>query len=526
MGVTTRSIEELLFPGVDGVVVEDFTADDRLVVVRAFSRTLLRSCFACGVRARRVHSRYERRISDRPVAGRSTVILLTVRRFFCDNAECERRTFVEQIAGISERYRQASTGLRQLLHAIATELGGRPGSRLCRKIAVPAGRMRLLQLLHAPSVPQRAPRILGVDEFAFRRGCTYGTILVDVEKRRPIDVLPDRTSETFASWLVNHPGVEIICRDRASSYTRAIKEAAPHAVEVADRWHLLRNVSQAVEKTCQQHRACLRKHAEQAPSPTPRMPLLEALPPTLIVQRVQQRHELINRMLDEGYPLSEVARRIGLDRKTARRYRDTELHVLIASAGDRRNVPLDRYKPFLQAQFASGITSAKELYDQIRVQGFQGGYSTLSRYVLSLRNRIAVAAPAQIPSPRSITAWIMRPRESLSASEAARLDEVRIACPDITEACNLARAFTGLVRHRHGTMLGLWIREAEQSTIGPLRSFGSFLRQDFDAVTAGLTLPYSSGVVEGHVCRVKLLKRSMYGRASFALLRARILARP
>lgn len=342
MGVTTRSIEELFFPGVDGVVVEDFTADDRLVVVRAFSRTLLRSCFACGVRTRRVHSRYERRISDRPVAGRSTVILLTVRRFFCDNADCERRTFVEQIAGISERYRQASTGLRQLLHAIATELGGRPGSRFCRKIAVPAGRMRLLQLLHAPSVPQRAPRILGVDEFAFRRGCTYGTILVDVEKRRPIDVLPDRTSETLASWLVNHPGVEIICRDRASSYTRAIKEAAPHAVEVADRWHLLRNLSQAVEKTCQQHRACLRKHAEQAPSPTPRMPLLEALPPTLIVQRVQQRHELINCMLDKGYPLSEVARRVGLDRKTARRYRDTELHVLIASARDRRNVPLDR----------------------------------------------------------------------------------------------------------------------------------------------------------------------------------------
>jgi transposase len=119
--------------------------------------------------------------------------------------------------------------------------------------------------------------------------------------------------------------VEIVCRDRASADTRAIKEAVPHAVEVADRWHLLRNLSQAVEKTCRQHRACLRKYAEQKPSPTPRMPLREALPPTLIVQRVQQRDELINRMLDSGYPLSEVARRAGLDRKTARRYRDTEL---------------------------------------------------------------------------------------------------------------------------------------------------------------------------------------------------------
>ncbi|MCX4672437.1 transposase [Streptomyces sp. NBC_01381] len=261
------------------------------------------------------------------------------------------------------------------------------------------------------------------------------------------------------------------------------------------------------------------------------MPLLEALPPTLIVHRVQQRHELINRMLDNGYPLSEVARRGGLDRKTARRYRDTEFDVLIASARDRRNVPLDRYKPFLQAQFAPGTTSAKELYDQIRAQGFQGGYSTLSRYVLSLRKGKerkgkAVAAPAQNPSPRSITAWIMRPRGNLSASEAARLDEVRIAYPGITESCDLARAFTDLVRHRRGALLGQWIREAERSTIGPLRALGSFLRQDIDAVTAGLTLPYSSGVVEGHVCRVKSLKRSMYGRGSFALLRARILASP
>ncbi|MFE4924747.1 ISL3 family transposase [Streptomyces sp. NPDC056661] len=506
--------------------MEGFTADDCLVVVRAFSRTPIRSCSACGVPSRRVHSRYGRRISDRPVAGRSTSIQLPVRRFFCNNTECMRRTSSSRSTGSVSDTARPARGCVSCCMPSRLSSEGAPDPGLCRKMGVPAGRMRLLKLLHAPPVAQRAPRILGVDEFAFRRGRTYGTILVDVEKRCPVDVLPDRTSETLASWLVAHPGVEIVCRDRASAYARAIKEAVPHAVEVADRWHLLRNLSQAVEKTCQQHRACLRKYGEQVPSPIPRMPLLEALPPTLIVQRVQQRHELINRMLDNGYPLSEVARRVGLDRKTARRYRDTELDVLIASARDRRNVPLDRYKPFLQAQFASGVTSAKDLYDQIRAQGFQGGYSTLSRYVLSLRNGVAVAAPAQIPSPRSITAWIMRPREGLSTSEIARLDEVRIACPDITEACNLARAFTDLVRRRRGTMLGLWIREAEQSMIGPLRSFGSFLRQDLDAVTAGLTLPYSSGVVEGHVCRVKLLKRSMYGRATFALLRARILARP
>jgi transposase len=253
---------------------------------------------------------------------------------------------------------------------------------------------------------------------------------------------------------------------------------------------------------------------------------LELVPTTLIVDRVRRRHEVINRMVDTGYPISEIARRLGLDRKTVRRYRDTDFDVLLASARDRGNVPLDRFKPYLQGQFAAGHTNAKELYDQICERGFSGGYSTLSRYVRTLRDGTAVPAPAPVPSPRTISGWIMRPREKLSPRQAAELERVRLACPDITEACNLARAFTDLVRNRRGHLLTEWIRQGERCGQPSTRSFASFLRQDLDAVTAGMTLTYSSGVVEGHVCRVKLLKRSMYGRASFTLLRARILTRP
>lgn len=278
-----------------------------------------------------------------------------------------------------------------------------------------------------------------------------------------------------------------------------------------------------MEKTCHEHRPCLRKYAEQVAEDPPRMPLLDALPATLILDRVRQRYEEVNHLVDTGYPLSEVARRLGLDRKTARCYRDTDLDALIASARDRRNSPIDRYKPFLQARYAAGKTNAAELYQQIVDRGFRGSYSTLTRYVLSLRRNVAVPAPAHIPSPRTITGLIMRPRDRLSIRETARLEQARLACPDITDACNLARAFTGLVRHRRGNVLGEWIRQAEKSDLPPLRSFASSLRQDFDAVTAGLTLPWSSGVVEGHVNRVKTLKRAMYGRASFDLLRTRIL---
>ena len=454
------------------------------------------------------------------------VVHLTVRRFFCDRSSCSRKTFAEQIAGFTERYRRASIRLQTWLNSIAVELGGRPGERLCRRIGLPAGRTRLLRLLQAPPVPARSPRVLGVDDFAFRKGRTYGTVLVDVEAAHVIDVLPDRTSETFAAWLREHPGADVICRDRASTYTRAVREAAPQATEVADRWHLLQNLSSAVEKICQQHRPCLRKHAEQHPPDTPRTSPLDVLPKTLIVDRVQQRYEQVNRMVDAGYPLSDIARRLGLDRKTVRRYRDTALDTLIASARDRRDSPLDRHKPFLQAQFAVGNTNAAVLYQQLRERGYRGGYSTLTRYVLTIRKNTAVPAPADIPSPRTITSWIMRPRDSLSTKDTAQLDEVRLACPDITQACNLARAFADLVRQRRGTMLPQWIRQAETSDLVPLRSFASSLRQDFDAVTAGLTLSWSSGVVEGHVNRIKTIKRAMYGRAAFGLLRTRVLIQP
>ncbi|MFB7510356.1 transposase [Streptomyces broussonetiae] len=266
-------------------------------------------------------------------------------------------------------------------------------------------------------------------EFAFGRGRRYGTILVDVETHQLVDVLPDRSSETLATWLRDHAVAEVVCRDRASAYTRAVKEVAPGAGS-----------------------------ARLSPRPT------------------------------------ECA--------------------------------LDRFKSCLQAQFAAGHTNAKELYGQICERGFSGGYSTLSRYVRTLRDGTAVPAPEPIPSPRTISGWIMRLREKLSPRQAVELERVRLAFPDITEACNIARAFTDLVRNRRGHLLTESIRQGEQCGQPSIRSFAGFLRQDLDAVTAGLILAYSSGVVEGHVCRVKLLKRSMYSRASFALVRARILARP
>ncbi|MFF3699037.1 ISL3 family transposase [Streptomyces sp. NPDC002221] len=337
------SLEDVLFPGID-VRLERVSVSAEVLCVEAAACGPPPRCPDCRARVRRVHSAYERSLGERPLGGQQLVVRLRVRRFFCDRPLCRRRTFVEQVDGLSERYRRSSLGLKQWLRAVAIGLGGRAGERLCRKLHLAAGRSRLLELLEAPPVPDRAPRVLGVDEFAFRRGRRYGTLLVDIETGRPVDVLPDRTSETFAAWLTDHPGVEIVCRDRATAYTRAIKEAAPHALEIADRWHLLQNLSSAVEKTCHQHRGCLRKRLEEKQLPdeveVPDVPVVLLLPPELprtsMVERTRHRHADVHRMLERGWTISAIGRHLGLDRKTVRKFKYTDLDVLLSSAQDRR----------------------------------------------------------------------------------------------------------------------------------------------------------------------------------------------
>lgn len=223
--VASKTVEDVLTPGI-AVRVERVSDSSGALAVDAVSTGRPGQCPDCRKRARRVHSSHQRSLEERPLGSRRVVVRLRVRRYFCDRKQCSRKTFVEQVPGLTERHRRSSTGLTGWLRSIAVELGGRPAVRLCRRLRPAAGRTRLLRLLTAPPVQSRAPRVLGVDEFTFRKGCTYGTVLVDVEAGRAVDVLPDRTSETFAAWLKDHPGAEIICRDRATACTKAVREVA------------------------------------------------------------------------------------------------------------------------------------------------------------------------------------------------------------------------------------------------------------------------------------------------------------
>jgi transposase len=227
-----------------------------------------------------------------------------------------------------------------------------------------------------------------------------------------------------------------------------------------------------------------------------------------------------------GLSLSAIGRRLQLDRKTVRRYRHNNLEDLLASAGDRGAGVLDPFTDYVQDRFQAGCTNSMQLYRELLAFGYAGGYHVVNRYVTSIRKGVAIPTLAVTPSPRTITSWIMRPQETLRASDSAQLETARNACPEIAAACDLAREFTDMVRHRQGHLLRDWIQKAELSGPEAIGIFAGSVRQDLPAVTAGLTLSYSSGAVEGHVNRIKTIKRQMYGRASFTLLRARILLQP
>ena len=539
---------ELLFPHLRGLYVEQVQPAGAGVVMQARSRAAGAACPACGAWSSRVHSGYARTVADGPAGGRAVVIRLSVRRFLCRNPACGRVTFAEQVDGLTGRYLRRSLPLLGLLAQVGLALAGRAGARLAGTLGAAAHRTTLLRLVAALPEPgiSAAPQILGVDDFALRRGQVYGTVLVDLAAGEAIDLLPDREAGTLETWLKAHPGAQVICRDRAGNYAEGARDDAPDAIQVADRWHLWHNLAEHAEKTVVAHRACLKEDPEPgdagdmssglapagaAPAPPPAEP--DGLADVCgrerrLVTRTRERHAAIWELLAAGHSLAAISRGLGLDRQTVQRFaREPDVARLLVKATS-RDSKLDPFKPWINQRWNNGVTDAAALHAELRAQGWTGSVQAVRRYVRPFRQLAAAPPPAPaVPKARQITRWLLSRPASLDHGDQAQLEGIRARCPHIDSLAAHITSFAEMMTNRSGEQeLPGWLAAVETDDQPHLHSFAVGIRRDLQAVTAGLTLPYSSGAVEGNVNRIKMLKRQMYGRAGFALLRKRVILHP
>jgi transposase len=482
------------------------------------------ACTGCGTVSRRVHSSYRRRLADTASGGQEVVIDLQVRRFFCGSGGCAKTTFAEQVPGLTTRYGRRTCSLQGVLRAVALALGGRAGARLTGRLACTVSRSTLVRIIRAAADPDdQTPLVLGVDDFALRKGHIYGTILIDIGTRRPVDMLPERSADSFRAWLDAHPGVEIICRDRAGCYAEGAAQGAPLAIQVADRWHLWHNLAEAVERAVARHRSCLH---DPPPDPGTGPPAAQAAPApeTGLAARTRARHAQIHAALARGLTTTEISRTLRLDPKTVCRYAAApNADQLTGGARLTRPGLLGPHQAYLRQRWDEGVRSTEQLHQELRDHGYRGSLRTLRRLTAQLRRDTAAPAPPPAPPPKKVARWILTPPGDLAGDDRAALAQITARCQELKVTRDLVRDFADMLCHRRGEHLQDWAAQAEASPVTELRAFAKGLRKDWAAVTAGLTVSYSSGAVEGHVNRIKMIKRQMYGRAKPDLLRKRVL---
>ena len=543
-------------PKFPGLRLENIAIDAAGVSLSVASTRPSAACPICACESGRLHSHYERTVSDLPWGGRSVRLSLKIRRFRCPAPSCPRRIFAERLPSVVEPYARKTARLEEILLLVGFALGGEAGARLADRLGMRASPSTLLRSLHGTALPSfPPPEVIGVDDFALLKGRRYGTIVVDLERRRPIELLEDRSAEILAAWLKEHPKLRIIGRDRSTEYERGIEQGAPQAVEVLDRWHLLKNLRQSMERILEGNHAALsgitlpvkggfgEKDVLMEHTPAPRSSKEQAAS-AASREKLLARYRKVKKLHSQGMSMLAICRALGMSRGAVRRYVHAD-----AFPERRRHPPqksmLDPFEPYLAKRWEEGCHVAMHLWREIKGQGYPGASgrvlqwarqrrrepapTTPGRYVGSMRKKTSKNSkhsPRKASRPLSSRrlAWMMvGDPDELSPDERHALQRAIESCSDVAAIHPLVRRFANMVRSQEAAEFGEWLEEALSCGVAGFETFAMGLKREQAAVEAALSLPYSNGQTEGQVNRLKMIKRQMYGRASFGLLRRRFL---
>jgi transposase len=533
--------------------VDDTTAQ---ITLRVQSTQTNAPCPLCATPARRIHSDYGRTLADLPWAQYRVCLQLRVRKWFCRNRACHRRIFTERLPTIAAPWARRTLRLAQRLVALGVALGGTAGVRLGHAWDLAVSRNTLLRGLRRQSTPSfPTPTVLGVDDFALRKRHTYGTILVDLERRQPVALLPDRTAATFAQWLQEHPGVAVIARDRSTAYAEGARQGASEAIQVADRFHLLQNLREALDQVFITHSPILdavNETMRQQPVPLPDGAMAVPVPPHDIPLPAQQRaaqrqarrqalHTQVWTLHHQGWTAPAIAQHLGMSLRTVQRDLQRATFTGRKQRSDRGDSVLNPYKGSLLERWNAGCRTAARLFRDLQQQGYAGSYALVAAYARRLRQAQGLAPGQRCPrrplprvaepvcpplTPRRATWLVLRRATKRTEAETQQLTQLHAQAAEVAEAIDLAQDFLQLVRQRQPEHFDAWLERASTSALEAVQRFASGLRDDYAAVTAGMTLPWSTSPVEGHINRLKMVKRQMFGRAHLDLLSRRFLRAP
>lgn len=515
------------------------------IQVIASSTATSASCPTCSTMSTRRHGWYIRHPQDLPSDGKSVTLCLKVRRFLCVNSSCPQRTFVERLADWLPAYAQFTLRLNTLIRQIGTEVGGEAGRRILRyfNLAV-SGDTVLRRVRETDATDRTTPRVVGIDDWAIKKGRTYGTIIVDLEAHRVVDLLPDRTASTLEQWLQLHPGIEIAARDRSTEYAAGIQAGCPLATQVADRWHLLVNLRQVAERVLMPIYPQLEPLSippeqahlfSQLRAPFPRA-ATDHRRVAVSRERNLEQYEHIQELRQKGFSIRQIARLLKLHRATVTKYYSAETFPERKPVGRAKSM-LDPYVSYLDERRRAGCENAMQLWREIREQGYPGTYRQVQRWLHQRRTQPSPHMPkarslqqvsgqrplwSSLPALTQLSWLLVKDPKTLSQPETIILHHVQ-GHPDIAHVYELVQHFATIVREQRATELDVWLERATNSHLKPLVNFATTLQQDWPAILAAVSLSWSNGQTEGQVNRLKFIKRQMYGRAHFDLLRLRVL---
>jgi transposase len=505
---------------------------DEILTIHLRSARHSACCPVCGQPATRMHSSHQRTVADLPCGAKGVRLLLQVHKFFCTNANCPRKIFVERIAPFIAPWARKTERLNRSLQDIGLATCGKLGARLAHRLGMPASWMTILRrILAIPTLCDNPVVHLGVDDFAFRRGRRYGAILVNLDAHRICDLLPDRKTETVALWMVGHPEIDLVSRDRGEAFAAAARQGAPQASQVTDRFHLLKNLVEAIEPLITR----LWKDLSQSTDlPAPVFPQKRDWHPDFSQQKAsqhdhntlrQQRFEQVQALNRRGISQAEIAQRLAIGKRTVRRWL-AQGHAPYSQPRRKHASSFDVHAAFVLRRWKAGERDVTRLWHDLQQRGYRGSIRTLYGYLRPLRKGMQdLPTPAVLEgaTAREVLWLIVRRETDLDEQERNTLAEVRRRSTALDMVYGLVQRFGAILRQRLSDQLESWKVAVIASDLAELKRFVKGLERDAQAVLAACSQGYSNGMVEGFVNKVKMVKRVMFGKAGFPLLRQRVL---